>query len=97
MGLRNKGRQKEAGGTGRLALLCATNPRGESTRTPLVDMEWLSWVESLEGPSWAKFMSKKRPDLLRRSLLHGPPEAGGVNLEEGRGREREELAHWWNV
>lgn len=38
MGLGNKGRQKEAGGIRRLALLCSTNPRGGSqgwnTQTP---------------------------------------------------------------
>lgn len=56
MGLGNKGRQKEAGGMGRLALLCSTNPRGESqgwhTQIPFADVEWLSWVESFEGPCW---------------------------------------------
>lgn len=56
MGLGNKGRQKEAGGIGRLALLCSTNPRGGSqgwnTQTPMVDAEWLPWVESFEGPCW---------------------------------------------
>lgn len=56
MGLRNKGRQKEAGGIGRPALLSSTNPRGGSqgwnTQTPLVDAEWLPWVESFEGPCW---------------------------------------------
>lgn len=52
-----KGVEKKAGGMGRLALLSSKNPRGENTQgwntqTPLVNAEWLSWVESFEGPYW---------------------------------------------
>lgn len=45
----------------------------------------LSPLKALVGASWTKFMPTKLPDLPRLSLLHGPPKAGGVSLEEGRG------------
>lgn len=42
-------------------------------------------------------MPKKLPDLPRLSLLHGPPEAGGVSLEEGRGQGEENWPTEWTV
>lgn len=100
MGLGNKGRQKEAGGIGRLALLCSTNPRGGSqgwnTQTPWWMQNGslgLSPLKALVGASWTKLMPKKLPDLPRLSLLHGPPEAGGSKLGGREGSGWGELAH----
>lgn len=41
-------------------------------------------MKAFVDASRTKFTSKKLPDLPRLSLLYDPPEAGGVNLEEGR-------------
>lgn len=75
---------------GRLVLLCSANLRaraGTHRRPWWMQKESLGWspLKALVGASWTKFRSKKLPDLPGLSLLHGPPEAGGVSLEDGRG------------
>lgn len=47
---------------------------------------WMQCLKAFVDASWTKFTSKKLPDLPRLSLLYDLPEAGGVNLEEGRDR-----------